>query len=225
MKRLDFTTIILIILVTLAMSCIALAFRPVILKMEKQQEIDQELEKFQETTEAIQLEMENTPVPSPEATAVPEIVPYSDLYTDILRYNLHLFSSRQAELNSKSAYEHSSFVLTDYGLPDEIFGVITIPKIDRSAGADDITVAFSAEFSNLTAHGIAFSSVSMFSESWYALMNAKSPRRTVERTTTLQMKRNRILRENRFINGSPRKKRYFRGYYNVSVQILSIDKI
>ena len=145
MKRLDFTTIILIILVTLAMSCIALAFRPVILKMEKQQEIDQELEKFQETTEAIQLEMENTPVPSPEATAVPEIVPYSDLYTDILRYNLHLFSSRQAELNSKSAYEHSSFVLTDYGLPDEIFGVITIPKIDVEMplylGASELNMA------------------------------------------------------------------------------------
>ena len=42
-----------------------------------------------------------------------------------------------------------------------VIGDITIPKIDRSAGADDITVAFSAEFSSLTAHGIAFSSVNL----------------------------------------------------------------
>ena len=145
MRRLDKTTIILILLTTLAMVCVALAFRPMILKAEKQKEIDQELAKFQETSEAIQQEMPENTIQLPEETALPEIVPYSDLYTDILRYNMHLFSSRQIDLNSKSAYEHSSFVLTDYGLPDETFGVITIPKIDVDMplylGASELNMA------------------------------------------------------------------------------------
>lgn len=44
---------------------------------------------------------------------------------------------------------------TKYAVP----GDITIPKIDRSSG--DITVAFSAEFSTLTANGFKFGSISL----------------------------------------------------------------
>lgn len=44
---------------------------------------------------------------------------------------------------------------TKYAVP----GDITIPKIDRSSG--DITVAFAAEFSTLTANGFKFSSVTL----------------------------------------------------------------
>ena len=58
-----------------------------------------------------------------------------------------------------------------------------------------------SEISPLRAVSIAFSSVSIFSESWRALMYAKSPRRSVESTTTLQMKSIRILLENGFIVG------------------------
>ena len=45
-------------------------------------------------------------------------------------YNRQLYLFKQNKLDSKSAYEQSQFTLTDYGLPDEKFGIITIPKMD-----------------------------------------------------------------------------------------------
>lgn len=147
MKRLDKSTIILIFLVTLAFACAAIAVRPLIFRMDKQREINRELREFDKTLEEAQqvIEAQITPEPEEKDAEEEKIVVYPELYTDIIRYNMHLFSSKQADLNSKSAYEVSSFQLMDYGLPDETFGIITIPKINVEMplylGASELNMA------------------------------------------------------------------------------------
>jgi len=56
--------------------------------------------------------------------------PYQQLWEDMNAYNATVYASGQAELSDKSAYEAPSFILADYGLDSEIFGVISIPSLD-----------------------------------------------------------------------------------------------
>ena len=60
--------------------------------------------------------------------AVPEI--YTDLWQDMRAYNLRLYEDGQRGLNCQLAYETPSFSLMNYGLEDEIFAVISIPKLE-----------------------------------------------------------------------------------------------
>ncbi len=52
------------------------------------------------------------------------------LWEDISRYNAKLYREHQTGLTGPSAYEANSFILSDYGLPDEVFGVISIPSLE-----------------------------------------------------------------------------------------------
>lgn len=45
-------------------------------------------------------------------------------------YNSSIYDMGQAELTDETAYEVPSFILSDYGLDREIFGVISIPSLD-----------------------------------------------------------------------------------------------
>lgn len=55
---------------------------------------------------------------------------YPELWLDMREYNESLYESGQTGLSNPSAYEAPSFTLSDYGLPDEVFGVVSIPKLD-----------------------------------------------------------------------------------------------
>lgn len=67
--------------------------------------------------------------PAVEAT-VPE--QYPELWQDMTRYNQEIFREGQAGLSGVDAYEVPSFCLADYGLDEEIFGVLSIPKLELS---------------------------------------------------------------------------------------------
>lgn len=68
------------------------------------------------------------PVPTePEET---EPILYPELLTAMQSYNQQIWEEKQAGLCDPWAYEQPSFTLGDYGLDDEVFGVITIPKLD-----------------------------------------------------------------------------------------------
>ena len=58
----------------------------------------------------------------------PEI--YTDLWYAMQAYNATIFREGQQHLSCEYAYEKPSFKLADYGLEDEIFGVISIPKLE-----------------------------------------------------------------------------------------------
>ena len=66
--------------------------------------------------------------PEKEGPTVPE--QYSQLWQDMKAYNEAIFREGQEGLSDPSAYEEAVFQLKDYGLDSEVFGVLSIPKLD-----------------------------------------------------------------------------------------------
>ena len=129
MKRLKWKLLLLVLLICLAFASAAVAVKPVIDGVEKSIEVKHAVEEYRETVAEIREEAESAE--TDEETEEPqEVIPYAQLYDDIQTYNRELYLFKQNKLDCKSAYEQSQFVLTDYGLPDETFGIITIPKMD-----------------------------------------------------------------------------------------------
>ena len=56
--------------------------------------------------------------------------PYPELFQAAQEYNEELHRNRQAGFTSISAYQEPSLCLSDYGIDDEAFGTICIPKLD-----------------------------------------------------------------------------------------------
>ena len=56
--------------------------------------------------------------------------PYAELWNEMQRYNSALLNTQQQLLRSVDDYIKPSFVLTEYGLEDNTFGVISIPKLN-----------------------------------------------------------------------------------------------
>ena len=82
------------------------------------------------------LDREEPELPATTATVIidsiePEKVkPYPELWEDMVRYNQSIAAQGQSGLSCAYDYQKASFRLADYGLPDEIFGVLSIPAID-----------------------------------------------------------------------------------------------
>ena len=126
MKHLKLRLILLVLLVCLAFASAAFALKPLIDGAEKSIEVKQAVEEYRETISEIREEAEK----AKENEVQHEPIPYAQLYEDMQFYNRQLYLFKQDKLDSRSAYELSQFKLTDYGLPDEKFGIITIPKMD-----------------------------------------------------------------------------------------------
>lgn len=129
MKRIKWKLLLLVLLICLAFASAAVAVKPVIDGVERSIEVKQAVEEYRETVAEIREEAEKTKKAEGNEE-VQEVIPYADLYEAMQTYNRHLYLFKQNKLDSKSAYEQSQFTLTDYGLPDETFGIITIPKMD-----------------------------------------------------------------------------------------------
>lgn len=67
--------------------------------------------------------------PMPTAPEETESILYPELLEAMERYNQRIWEEKQSGLCDPWAYEQPSFTLVDYGLEDEIFGVISIPKL------------------------------------------------------------------------------------------------
>lgn len=57
-------------------------------------------------------------------------IDFKRLYKDIRKYNKRIFLEEQCNLNSQKSYESSSLNLTDYGFTNNVYGYITINKIN-----------------------------------------------------------------------------------------------
>ena len=55
---------------------------------------------------------------------------YPDLWADMTAYNETIYAEGQSGLSCAYDYQKPSFTLKDYGLEDEVFGVITISAMD-----------------------------------------------------------------------------------------------
>ena len=55
---------------------------------------------------------------------------HEDLWQDMLEYNRQIWEEKQEGLCDPWSYQQPSFTLGEYGLDEEVFGVITIPSIN-----------------------------------------------------------------------------------------------
>ena len=55
---------------------------------------------------------------------------HPDLWEDMLTYNETIYAQGQSGLSCEYDYQKPSFYLTQYGLEDEVFGVISIPAME-----------------------------------------------------------------------------------------------
>lgn len=93
--------------------------------------IIQEAHEFLEKLETIPTkpEAEATEPTEPTEPIATEPVLYPELLSAMQRYNQQIWEEKQAGLCDPWSYEQPSFTLGDYGLEDEVFGVITIPRL------------------------------------------------------------------------------------------------
>lgn len=68
---------------------------------------------------------------STEGTEPEEALPnkYPELYLAMQDYNTQIWEEKQSGLCDPWSYEQPSFDLTEYGISDEVFGVISIPAL------------------------------------------------------------------------------------------------
>lgn len=90
------------------------SFREELRRVKEEQK--QEASSFQEGSDG-------QPADQEEARIFPE------LYDEIVSYNTSIFESRQADLKDAWSYEQPVFHLEHYGLPTDMFGIITIPAM------------------------------------------------------------------------------------------------
>lgn len=55
---------------------------------------------------------------------------FAQLWTDMQAYNETIYTEGQCGLSCETDYEIPSFILSDYGLEDEVFAVLSIPALD-----------------------------------------------------------------------------------------------
>ena len=73
---------------------------------------------------------------------------YPELWDAMAAYNQQIYTDGQSTLSETGAYQAKLFSLTDYGLPDDTFGVISIPTLNLEMplylGATDENMAMGA---------------------------------------------------------------------------------
>ena len=82
-----------------------------------------------ETTRDFQSTIQTQPVETTEAEPNQERRPYARLWEAMQEYNAQLFEEGQIQLDSPQDYTVPSFSLKEYGLKEDVFGVISIPAI------------------------------------------------------------------------------------------------
>ena len=76
-------------------------------------------------------------------------MPYEELYRSIQTYNEWLVTISQGNLTNRVSTEIVPITMTDYGLPDEVFGILRIPAMDL-----EMPIYLGANYDNL-ANGAA----------------------------------------------------------------------
>lgn len=124
--------IVVFLMVSVFLVGFAICAFPVIQNIVVEHQLRQEAEDFlnlreTETNQTISTETEDPTAPT-EPTEPPR--EYPELWEEMNAYNESLWTNKQAGLSDPWSYTQPSFTLGDFGLDDEIFGVITIPALD-----------------------------------------------------------------------------------------------
>lgn len=130
MLRSKWETVFVILLLMIFAAGLGLALYPHIQGAIVDHIITQEAEEFLEWVSGETEDPEQNILVLPGEPEEAEPRPYLDLWEKMQAYNERIFAEGQAGLTTSVAYQTPSFILTDYGLADEKFGVIQIPKLD-----------------------------------------------------------------------------------------------
>ena len=109
--------ILMVLMVALAFAGVCITMNPLVQRASTQMKVDKTNAKFEERVEKTEEEE-------------PEVVPYEQLLEHIQYYNKCLYDSKQIALTTKFAYETPAFTLSQYGVRDEVFGIISIPTME-----------------------------------------------------------------------------------------------
>ena len=128
----------MVALITAAFASAALAIKPLMYKAEKTREIKQGVKQFTQSVEEVQEVSEQAE----------ETRPFEELYRSIQTYNEWLVTINQGNLTNSVSMAIVPFSMMDYGLPDEVFGVLRVPAMDIEMpiylGANDENMAAGA---------------------------------------------------------------------------------
>lgn len=116
--------LIIAVMIELFLIGLAVAVGPYINGARVNHEIREEAHSFLETAAH--------PPEVPSGDAVPEeSTPreHTLLWEAMQEYNRTIWQNEQSELCNPQSYQQPSFNLADYGIPDKVFGVISIPKL------------------------------------------------------------------------------------------------
>lgn len=77
-------------------------------------------------------EVSQESIPAASQQIPTEFVPqkHIELWDEMQAYNEKIWNEKQAGLFDTWTYEKPSFQLTEYGFPDDVFGILTIPKMN-----------------------------------------------------------------------------------------------
>lgn len=70
------------------------------------------------------------PTQTDDPTCSEEIIPNKELWDAVNAYNQQIWEDQQSGLSDPWSYQQPSFTLGDFGMENEIFAVISIPKIE-----------------------------------------------------------------------------------------------
>ena len=129
----------MVVLITAAMASAALALNPLVYRAERTRRIRNDIKQFSQSVEEIQEASEQAEEP----------MPYEELYRSIQTYNEWLVTISQGNLTNRLSTEIVPITMTDYGLPDEVFGILRIPAMDL-----EMPIFLGANYDNL-ANGAA----------------------------------------------------------------------
>lgn len=124
--------IVIFIMVSVFLVGFAICAFPVIQNIVVEYQLRQDAEDFLNLRETESDQTVPTETEDPTAPTEPTEPPreYPELWEEMNAYNESLWTNKQAGLSDPWSYTQPSFTLGEFGLEDEIFGVITIPALD-----------------------------------------------------------------------------------------------
>lgn len=138
MRRTKWKALLISLMIMLFLAGFAILLYPYIYGAIVDHKITLEAEKFLSWVNVIPATTKPNDLPLIEVTepaektqpSEPEARPYPELWADMVAYNEVIYVQGQSGLSCEYDYQKPSFILADYGLDDEVFGVITIPAMD-----------------------------------------------------------------------------------------------
>ena len=123
--------IVIFIMISVFLVGFAICAFPFIQNIVKDHQLRQEAQDFFERLDPSSISTD--PVGTEESQPTEPALPpreHEALWDDMLAYNQRIWDEKQAGLCDPWSYQQPSFTLGEYGLDEEVFGVITIPALD-----------------------------------------------------------------------------------------------